>query len=104
MAQRGLYRMRRTWLLGLAVLAGLVWTLAAGAAPLKLEDYEVGPYALGGDFTLTNAQGAKTRLSQYLGKVVVLFFGYTYCPDVCPTTLSETGKMKQLLGRDASRV
>jgi len=104
MAQRGLYRMRRTWLLGLAVLAGLVWTLAAGAAPLKLEDYEVGPYALGGDFALTNSLGTKTRLSQYLGKVVVVFFGYTYCPDVCPATLSEIGKMKKLLGKDASRV
>lgn len=104
MAQRGLDRMRRVWLPGLAVLAGLGWALAAGAAPLHLEDYEAGPYALGGDFTLTNSLGNTTRLSQYLGKVVVVFFGYTECPDVCPTTLSEIERMKKLLGKDASRV
>jgi protein SCO1 len=99
-----LNRFRRMWLPGLVLVAGFGWALAAGAAQLKLEDYELGPYTLGGDFTLTNSLGKKTRLSQYLGKVVVVYFGYTFCPDVCPTTLSEMQKMKKLLGKDASRV
>lgn len=42
----------------------------------------------GGDFTLKNAQGEAVQLSSFQGKVAVLYFGYTSCPDVCPTTLS----------------
>ena len=76
----------------------------AAAAPMRLEDYEAGPYALGGDFTLTNHLGKKTSLHLYQGSVVLVFFGYTYCPDVCPTTLTEIAQMKKKLGQDARRV
>ncbi len=44
--------------------------------------------AVGGDFTLTDQHGAKFSLSQARGKVVLMFFGYTSCPDICPDTLS----------------
>ncbi|MCU7845642.1 MAG: SCO family protein [Candidatus Thiodiazotropha sp. (ex Monitilora ramsayi)] len=43
---------------------------------------------LGGDFTLTDHNGETFNLMQLRGKVVLLFFGYTYCPDICPTELS----------------
>jgi protein SCO1/2 len=56
------------------------------------------------DFALTDASGARRTLSDYRGKVVVLFFGYTQCPDVCPTTLSELAQVRRLLGADAARV
>ena len=104
MSARARSRCWRLWLPGLLVLAGMALAFSAAAAELKLDDYEVGPYALGGDFTLTNQLGQKTRLSQYRGKVVAVFFGYTFCPDVCPTTLAELQKMRKLLGKDASRV
>ncbi|MCC6261805.1 MAG: SCO family protein [Anaerolineales bacterium] len=47
------------------------------------------PYPVAENFSLTNSKGAQTQLSAYQGKVVILFFGYTYCPDVCPTTLAD---------------
>lgn len=47
------------------------------------------PYPLAGDFALTRFDGTLFQLSEMRGKVVLLFFGYTSCPDVCPTTLAE---------------
>lgn len=55
------------------------------------------------DFTLTSDAGP-VRLSDLRGKVVVLFFGYTLCPDVCPTTMVRLGQAMELLGKDAERV
>jgi len=56
------------------------------------------------DFALTDAGGARRSLADYRGKVVVLFFGYTHCPDVCPTTLAQLAQARHLLGADAGRV
>lgn len=57
-----------------------------------------------GDFTLTDQDGQPFRLSDLRGKVALLFFGYTNCPDVCPTTLAEFKRVKALLGEDVERV
>ncbi len=57
-----------------------------------------------GDFTLTDQDGQPFRLSDLRGKVALLFFGYTHCPDICPTTLAEFKRVKALLGDDAARV
>ncbi len=56
------------------------------------------------DFTLTSHTGKPLRLSDLQGRPVLLFFGYTHCPDVCPLTLSEWKKVKQALGDAASEV
>lgn len=56
------------------------------------------------DFALTDDQGSSFRLSEQRGDVVLLFFGYTYCPDVCPTTMSSMRQLQRALGRDAERV
>jgi protein SCO1/2 len=56
------------------------------------------------DFTLTSHTGEPLRLSDLRGKVVLMFFGYTHCPDVCPTTLAEFKRVKAELGDDASKV
>lgn len=58
----------------------------------------------GKDFSLTDHNGKARRLADFRGKAVVLFFGYTQCPDVCPTTLSIMRETMKLLGEDAKRV
>lgn len=59
-------------------------------------------YAKG--FTLTDQNGQSRSLSDFKGQVVVLFFGYTQCPDVCPTSMSELVEIKRLLGPDANKL
>jgi protein SCO1/2 len=56
------------------------------------------------DFTLTDENGQPFSLSEQRGNVVLLFFGYTSCPDVCPTTLGTWRRIHQALGEDAQRV
>lgn len=58
----------------------------------------------GRDFALTDHTGQLRHLADYKGKAVVIFFGYTQCPDVCPTTLSGMAEATKLLGEDAKRV
>ena len=53
---------------------------------------------------LTDAGGQARTLADYKGKVVLVFFGYTQCPDVCPTTMAELAEIKRQLGADGARV
>jgi protein SCO1/2 len=56
------------------------------------------------DFELTDHNGQLRHLTDFKGKVVVMFFGYTQCPDVCPTSMAELAEVKQLLGKDGERL
>jgi len=56
------------------------------------------------DFHLTDHNGQPRSLGDFKGKVVALFFGYTHCPDVCPTTLADLAQTMQILGKDADKV
>ena len=56
------------------------------------------------DFALTDHNGQARTLKDFAGKVVVMFFGYTQCPDVCPTSMAELVEVKRLLGKDGERV
>ncbi len=56
------------------------------------------------DFHLTDPNGKMRRLSDFEGKVVVVFFGYTHCPEICPTTLADLAQVMRLLGKDAEKV
>jgi len=56
------------------------------------------------DFSLPDAQGQQRTLKDFAGKAVVVFFGYTQCPDVCPTSLQELAEAKRLLGADGERL
>ena len=55
---------------------------------------------IGGDFALVDQHGARFELQNLRGQPAMLFFGYTYCPDICPVTLSKMGRVYQLLGED----
>ncbi len=56
------------------------------------------------DFSLTDHNGKTRTLADFRGKAVVMFFGYTQCPDVCPTTMAEMKSVLEQLGADAKRV
>ncbi len=56
------------------------------------------------DFALTDHTGARRTLADYRGKVVAVFFGFTQCPDVCPTTLSDLAQVKKRLGKEGERL
>ncbi len=56
------------------------------------------------NFTLTSHTGESLSLSDLRGRAVLMFFGYTHCPDVCPTTLADYTRVKQALGSDADEV
>lgn len=60
--------------------------------------------SFGGDFTLTDHHGNKFELKQLRGKLVLIFFGYTFCPDICPTELTSLAKVLKSLGDDADKV
>jgi protein SCO1/2 len=83
-----------------SLLAGCQKT--APAAHFHASDV-TGKYAQA-DFHLTDHNGKPRSLSDFKGKVVVMFFGYTHCPDVCPTTLANLAHTLRLLGKDAGRV
>lgn len=91
---------------------GILFSGVAGVLLLYL--LQIGPFAPysfhgtvielpepAADFTLTDHNGGQVSLSDFRGQVVILYFGYTYCPDICPTTLAELAKVNQELGRDA---
>ncbi|MDP3191210.1 SCO family protein [Rhodoferax sp.] len=59
-------------------------------------------YAKG--FSLTDHNGQVRTLQDFQGKIVMMFFGYTQCPDVCPTSMLEMARIKHLLGKDGERV
>lgn len=56
------------------------------------------------DFSLTDQYGQLRSLKDFRGKVVVVFFGFTQCPDVCPTSMQELAEVKQALGADGERL
>lgn len=60
--------------------------------------------AFGSDFALDGHDGRKYSLKDFRGRTVALFFGYTQCPDVCPTTMTSMAQAMKLLGSDADRV
>jgi protein SCO1 len=77
---------------------------ACGPAAPKFRGSDVTGIDYGRDFRLNDHTGKPRTLADFRGKVVVMFFGYTQCPDVCPTTLSELAATMQKLGADAARV
>jgi len=87
---------------GIATLA-LVLVLASLAHGAEFKGGLLTPPRAAPDFALTTQDGKDFRLSRERGKVVALSFGYTFCPDVCPTTLAELAQVRTRLGADAKR-
>jgi protein SCO1/2 len=83
----------------------LVLILAACSPKLEFKNIDItGSTAFGKDFSLVDPDGKVRTLSDFKGKVVVMFFGYTQCPDVCPTTLTEMQQVMTILGPQSDKV
>ena len=91
----------RTWA-GL-VLAAFALAGCGGSRP-SFKNTDVTGADYGKDFALTDHTGKARTLADFRGKAVVMFFGYTRCPDVCPTTLAELKAVKDQLGEDGKRL
>jgi protein SCO1 len=81
------------------------WIAALVAfAAISCHRAELPVMQLGGNFVLTDHDSRRFELSSLRGKAVLIFFGYTSCPDACPTTLSKLATVYKKLGEDAKRV
>jgi protein SCO1/2 len=98
---------------GLALLAGgaLLLLIGIGGAALWLRPApeSLGPtlpagVAIGGPFSLTDESGRAVTAETYRGRYMLIFFGFTYCPDVCPTELAKVAATLDLLGPEAERI
>ena len=79
---------------------------ACGKSPEKLQfkGTDITGAEYGRTLALTDQDGKSRTLADFKGKVVVVFFGYTQCPDVCPTTMAELAQVKKSLGKDGERL
>jgi protein SCO1/2 len=87
----------------LAVLAVAALAACSSGGPSFMASDVTGS-SFGHDFALKDPAGKERTLEDYRGKAVVVFFGYTQCPDVCPTTLATLATAMKELGADADRV
>lgn len=99
-AKRGLIAL----FLGLAVLlAALAYDFRA-FFPSGLEGEQVAPVAIGGEFTLVDQNGVTRHAEDFRGKLMLVYFGYTFCPDACPTALQDMSRAIDLLGTKGEAV
>jgi protein SCO1/2 len=84
----------------------LIATLAGcSESAIKFNNVDItGSKAFGTNFSLVDHNGQQRQLSDFKGKLLVMFYGYTQCPDVCTTTMTEMQGVMSLLGKDAERV
>jgi protein SCO1/2 len=99
-------KVRHVVLLGIAVVIGLAAVIGAEvlARPYTYQGSLFEPPVKTDDFSLPDQFGETFQLSAQRGEVVLLFFGYTHCPDVCPVTLSEYRQVSDLLGERSEQV
>lgn len=95
-------RLPRRRVMAAALAAALLAACSKSAESFKGIDITGADYATG--FSLTDHNGQKRALTDFQGKVVVIFFGFTQCPDVCPTSMTELAEVKRLLGADGDRL
>lgn len=90
--------MRRALIPLLAFCLGLVGITAAAFLMLRPEESSVGTAAVGGPFTLVDQDGRTVTEKDFAGATHLVFFGFTHCPDVCPTTLQQISDVLAALG------
>lgn len=90
-----------------ALLAGgTVAVLGTGCSPTTptFNGIDITGASYARDFALTDAGGKRRTLAEFRGKLVVVFFGFAQCPDICPTTLADLAQVRKRLGADGDRL
>ena len=93
-----------------ALALAAILAQAADAPPRRAEAARLmnelmsGTVPIGGDFALTDPQGKRVRLADFRGRIVLLYFGFTTCPDICPTDLLAIGEAVKALGKEGDAV
>lgn len=96
---------KRRAVLSAAAIVGLAPVLSAcGKKELTFIGSDITGTKLGQDMAMVDGSGQVRTLADYKGKVVLVFFGFTQCPDVCPTAMAELAQTMELLGDDAAKV
>ena len=86
-------------------IAALLLILTACSPKPEFKNIDItGSTAFGKDFSLLDPDGKMRTLADFKGKVVLMFFGYTQCPDICPTTLTEMQQVMSILGPQSDKV
>ena len=101
MLQRRVFS-RAALALGLAAMVGGLMACGQDKPAFRAVDITGADYAQG--WALSDQDGQVRTLKDFAGKAVVVFFGFTQCPDVCPTALQEMAQAKQLLGADGDKL
>ncbi len=90
---------------GLVTGSGLVALLAAcSEKSFSFVSVDVTGAEYARDFSMPDQDGQVRTMKDFAGKIVVVFFGFTHCPDVCPTSLAELAQIKKLLGADGDKL
>ena len=99
---------RRDLLRILAAIGALPVVAACGrkgaATPVKFDYTDITGLGIGSDFRLIDHHGRPRTLADFRGKVVAIFFGYTHCPDMCPTALAELAQTLKQVGKESDGV
>jgi len=92
------------WRLSLPLLATVALLASCSAEAPKFRSTDITGADFGRELSLTGHDGKHRTLADFRGKTVVLSFGYTHCPDICPTTLADIAAAVKSLGADAASV
>jgi protein SCO1 len=102
---RPILKLALSRIFGLGLLSLLIVGVLGCSPKPSFKNVDItGSTAFGNNFSLLDTNGNTKTMADYKGKVVVVFFGFTQCPDVCPTTLTEMDEAFKLLGPKADKV
>ena len=91
-------------LIGLLIAAGIVWWQISSLPTNSSSGTQTGTALIGGPFSLTDQTGRPVTDADYRGRHMLIYFGFTFCPDVCPTELQVMASALDQLGRQADQV
>ena len=99
-----MHRAVTAWLMTAALVAGLIAGCGNQSGAVAFQSSDVTGAEFGRKLALHGVDGQPRSLTDFSGKVLVVFFGFTHCPDVCPTTMVKLAQVMKSLGADANRV